>query len=202
MKRVYLGKTRKIRSISIDSDIIIDIPALKVLQTKHNLTKEEERYFKRCEISLQTLSLAFASKVNLIGTEIVKKELSYFSILRNLYDRVFDKEIPLSSEVKRLAIMYMEKRKIKPADSFILASISVDKIDCFLSWDREHMVNAEVNKIVKEINKERNLPMPLIITPNDFLQRIILSPERTICFFRDPIPQKFHPRFYPSKQLL
>jgi predicted nucleic acid-binding protein len=202
MKRIDFGKTRKIRSISIDSDIIIDIPALKILQSKYNLSKEEKKYLERCEVSLQTLSLVFASKVNVLGTEIVKKELAYSPVLRSLYDRVFDKEVPLSSEAKRLAIMYMKKRKIKPADSFILASISVGKIDCFLSWNREHIVNPEVNKLVREINKDRNLPMPLIITPSDFLQRIVLSPERTICFFRDPIPQKFHLHFYPSKQLL
>lgn len=202
MKKVYFGEPRKIRSISVDSDVIIDVPALKVLQARARLSKEEKKYVRRCEFSFQLLSLAFAVKVDIVGTEIIERELSFYPTLKDLYERIFDRTAPLSPETKRLAKSYVDKKHIKPADAFILASISDGRIDCLLSWNREHMVNALTIEAVRGINKSKGLPAPLIITPEDFLSRITLSQDQTICFFPDPIPQQFRLQFYPSKRLL
>jgi len=202
MKRIYLGKTRKVRSISIDSDVIIDIPSLKILLDKTRLNKEERKYVERCEFSFQLLSLAFAVRVNVIGTEVIRKELSFSPVLKNLYEKIFDKTVSLLPKTKDLAKDYENKINIKPADSLILASVSIGKIDCFLSWNREHIVNPLTIKMLKEVNKDKELPIPLIITPEGFLSRIVLSQDQTICFFRDPIPQRFRLQFYPSKRLL
>lgn len=202
MKRVYFGEPRKIRSISVDSDVIIDVPALKVLQARARLNKEEKKYVRRCEFSFQLLSLASAVKVDIVGTEIIKRELSLYSALKDLYGMVFDRTILLYPEIKRLAKNYVDKRNLKAADSLILASISIGRIDCFLSWNREHMVNALTIEAVRGINKSKGLPAPLMITPEDFLSRITLSQDQTICFFPDPIPQQFRLQFYPSRRLL
>lgn len=196
----FLEKTRKIRSVSIDTDVISDILALKLHYT--NQIKMDATQLERCEKSFQLLTLIFSVKVKIVGVGVVKKELSVYPSLRELYDKIFDKEVRTSVGIKRLAQAYIERKSIKEADAFILASVSVGDIDCFFSWNRKHIVNDETIRVLMEINKKRNVRTPLIITPEDFLKRFIISQNLALCFSREVIPRGFLPRFSPSKQLL
>ncbi len=199
MKKESLGTTKKLRTISIDSDVINDILALEYLKRKTRLTKDERRYLKRCETSFNLLAVLFSIKVDLVGTEIVKKELQRYPPLGRLYDRIFSREIKITVGIRRLTKTYISELNIKPADTLILASISLGKVDCFLSWNREHIVNQKTIESIKKINKKKNIHIPLIITPDDLLPRIFLSQDRTLCYTIVPIPSEFRPQIYPSK---
>ncbi len=202
MKKEFLGKTKKIRTISFDTDLISDIMSLRLLSIKPKLTKDEADYFERCKMSFQLLSLILSVRVETVGTDLVRKELSQVEGLKMLYDRLFDRTIEFSSNAKKLANAYVDKKGIKAADALLLALVSIGNVDCLLSWNRKHIVNSETLKVLRKINEDRNFNTPLILTPKEFLERITLSPERTICFYADAAPRQFRPRFYPSKQIL
>jgi hypothetical protein len=202
MKQADLGKTKKIRTISFDTDLVSDILPLRYLLSKSKLTKDESGYLERCKLSFQILSLTLSVRVEKIGTELIERELSKVGGLKILYDRIFQRTIEFSSAARKLANAYLEKRNIKPADALLLALITIGNVDCFLSWNRQHIVNSETLKILRQINEKRNLRTPLILTPKDFLERITLSPERAICFYVNTVPSEFRPQFYLSKQIL
>lgn len=202
MKKSFLGDVRKLRRVSIDSDVIIDVLALNFLKNKLELSHEEKQYLERCVKSLETLSLLFSVKIELIGSEPVKQELSYFSSLKELYEKVFDSTVNIDRKVKRLARVYLKKKKLKLADALILACVSRSKTDCFLSWDKEHMINNNTAEIVKQVNKSQNLPLPILLSPDEFLKRVTLSQERTLAFSPEPIPTKVTLKFSLSRLLL
>jgi len=193
----FWGQSRKIRTVSIDTNVISDILALKLYHLK-----KIGGFQDRWEKSFQLLSLLFTVKVKRLGINVVKRELSGYASLRKLYDTVFTKTIPTSTAIRRLAKAYREKINIKPADSFILATASVKNIDCFFSWNRRDIVNVKTLKAVRKINKKRKFKMPLIITPEDFLKRFAISQVFTLGFYREAIPRGYRPHFSSSKQIL
>ncbi len=202
MKKTFLGDVRKLRTVSIDSDIIIDVLALNILKNKPNLSDEDKKYLERCVKSLEVLSLLFSVKIELVGTEPVKRELSYSPLLKGLYGKVFDSTVSVERKVKQLAQLYLNKKKLKIADALILACVSRNRTDCFISWDKEHMINNNTAEMVNHVNKSQNLPLPILISPDEFLKRVSLSQERTLAFSPEPIPAKVTLRFSLSRLLL
>jgi hypothetical protein len=195
----FWGQSRKIRTASVDTDVISDILALKCSY----LGTPIRDFHNRWEKSFQLLSLLFSVKVKIVGLGVIKRELSEYTSLRKLYDTVFSTTIKTSSTIKKLARAYRTKTNIKPADTFILATASVGNIDCFFSWNRKDIVNEKTLKVIEKINKSRNIQTPLIITPEDFLDgRFAISQILTLSFFSEAIPCGYRPRFFPSKQIL
>ena len=151
---------------------------------------------------IRSLESTFSVKIELLGTEPVKRELSYSLLLKDLYERVFDSTVSVGKKVKQLAQIYLNKKKLKLADALILACVSISKTDCFISWDKEHIINNNTAEIVKQVNKSQNLPLPILLSPDEFLKRVTLSQKRTLAFSPEPIPAKVTLKFSPSKQLL
>jgi len=195
----FLGSTREIRTVSIDSSVIFDSIVPFVSSTSGLSSADKERI----NDSLHLIEFLFSVKVNTIGTDIVRKEISYNnSLFSKLYDSIFDNTAIINKETKRLAKVYVEQLNIKPSDALIIASLSEARCDCLLSWDKEDIVSNRTVLGITKINKERNKGVPLLITPKDFLQRVFLSQGKHIVFSPNPLPLELHLRFSSSTDSL
>lgn len=200
----YWEKTKKIRTVSLDTNVILDVLDLKLYESENKLNLFPSNLVERLESSFQILALLFSVNVKILGAKIVKKELNYSSATRLFYEKIFDDDIKHSVQIRRLAENYKNKLGIGYADAFVLASISVGRIDCFFSWNRHDIVSEVKLKAISEINHGKNIPMPIIIQPCDFLERVILSDSMpfSLCFSREAIRRVYLPKFSPSKQFL
>lgn len=194
--------TKKIRTITLDTNIPLDIPSLIILQNKAKLSKEETEFLKRANYSFEIITLVTAIKVQVVGLDILKKELKFVPSLLTLYDKLVDYEVKVNSKVRKLASAYKQPTSIKSPDALILALTSLNKVDCLLSWNREDIVKESTLKAVKEVNEKQRIPTPIITTPSEFLNRITITPNKTIAFSDQPIPSQYRPKFYPSKHIL
>jgi len=197
-----MGIIKKIRTITLDTNIPMDIPALIILRNRSNLSKDETDFLKRANYSLEIITLVSAVKVNVVGLDVLKKELKPVPPLLALYSKLIDHEVKVSSRVRKLANAYKEQVPIKSPDALILALTSSSKVDCLLSWNREDIVKQSTLKSIRSINDKQRIPTPVITTPDDFLSRITLTPSKTIVFSDQLVPSQYRPKFFPSKHIL
>lgn len=193
-------KTKKIRTVSLDTDVLSDVLYREIILGKSLQTKEDKNYLKRADLSFEILKLFFSVKVTTVGSVVVREELKGGGeFLKNLFDNTFDEIAHMNKVAKRLAEKYESKCKIKPADALIIASLSVKKTDCFISWNRKHIANPKNFQIIKFINKYAALPTPMLFTPLEFIQRVVRDgASNTIWISHEPNPRKFYPSLYPS----
>ncbi len=190
VKDKFIGNTRKIRTVSLDTNIVIDL-ASEASGYSTSLTQK----------SLEIFSILTARNVNmtLMGCPVVRKELQYGG-LEALYDAISDRESAKGKDVKNLARAYLREINIKPADALIVASLSISKTDVFITRDNELAKESVLNKI-KEINKPRKIPTPVIVSPSELHERIFLT-ERSICISHSIIHPQFRPKISYPKRLL
>ncbi len=197
-----MGIIKKIRTITLDTNIPSDIPSLTILQNKTKSSKEDTNFLKRAKNSLEIITLVSAVKVDVVGLDILKKELKIIPSLSNLYNKLVDYEVKSNSRVRKLANAYKEQVPIKSPDALILALASSSKVDCLLGWNREDIVKQSTLKSIRSINDKQRIPTPVIATPDDFLSRITLTPSKTIVFSDQLVPSQYRPKFFPSKHIL
>lgn len=200
---LQIWKSKKIRKVSLDTDVISDILYREALLTREKTSILEHFKLQRSEISFKILNLLFGVKVQLVGSVVVKEELCKKSkYLVKLFEKTFDITTQLNKKIKNLAKKYEEKLVTKPADALILADLSFHEVDCFMSWNRKHIVNPKNYAAMSKINRYSSVPTPMLLTPAEFLERVGLEPRTNVIWIsRQPVPRKFFPRFYPSKQL-
>jgi len=194
----YFGQARKIRNVSLDTNIIIDV--LFHMYFRDTLSKSSwgRSYLERCKESSDLLFTFLCTRVNLFGIRAVRRELSKKSALLKIYRAIFKKEVGKTPEIRSLSKLYEKRANIKPVDAVILATVSVGKIDLFCTWNREDMVKEKSLEIIEKINKSKHLNVPLIITPTMFLERFGVTQRKTVLFTVSKVPPVFRPRFsYP-----
>lgn len=186
-------ETRKIRTVSLDTNILSDAMYYLILESKGKLTKKPKPQMERFSDSMQALTFILSVNVEPIGTELVRKELKRKLLFARLYDAVFGRnQIKITKEVKWLAKKYVKKTKIDNPDALIMASASRGGVDLFLSWNRDDMVNSKNLEKIAKINKKGNIPLPTFATPKEFLDRVFLTDSNTICLSQLPTPRRFH----------
>jgi len=196
-----LDRSRKIRSVSADTNVLLDVPNYYSLKARESsLTPEERDMLKRCGSSLEVLIMCLTEdvKIKRVGLRVVEKELARDLSMLRLYRSVFPPSIKPPQQVKKLAKLYM-RTGIPSADALILALASYLKTDVLFSWNREDIVKKSVQESVEEINRKQRVGTPSFITPSDFLSRIFLSNDKSICLSPSPIPQIYRLRFFHSK---
>lgn len=156
---------------------------------------------KRCESSLEVLVMCLSEgiKVGRTGLKVVEKELTKNPAMLKLYFMVFRPSPKPTPQIKKLAKMYLQQIHLKPADALLLASASYSRVDVLLSWNRDDIVKEPTQKSVEEINRRQRVPAPVLITPSDFLDRIYLSNDKSICLSPSPVPRIYRPRFFHPK---
>jgi hypothetical protein len=81
--------------------------------------------------------------------------------------------LTLNEDIKVLALKYQaaaqipEKAKL---DAFHLAIPSWRKVDYLLTWNCKHIANVNVRKIIENINRQLNIHIPIICTPEEFME--------------------------------
>lgn len=186
--------TRKIRTISLDTDVISDLIFYDILERKTKPSKEERQYLEICEESFETVLILLSVRVKINGIKVIRKELEK-SGFEELYKKIFiHSEVGIDKEIRNLAKTYIRESEIKDADALILASVSCGNIDIFLSRNRRHMLNPKFQSAIRKINNNRGKRTPLIISPSTFLEHIFLSDKNTICYSRLQLPKEFRPQ--------
>ncbi|MBM4039924.1 MAG: type II toxin-antitoxin system VapC family toxin [Planctomycetes bacterium] len=81
--------------------------------------------------------------------------------------------LDLTEDVRRLAGAY-QKRTGLSADARVdlmhVALAVVHAIDYLVTWNCAHIANEQVTRRIADVNREQGLFMPLIVTPEVFLQ--------------------------------
>ncbi len=81
--------------------------------------------------------------------------------------------LELNDDVKKVAKIYFEKLSIPEkaeADAFHLALASWHNMDYLVSWNCSHIASAVIIKMVQEINKELEIPTPVICTLEELME--------------------------------
>lgn len=198
-QKIGSDRTRKVRRVSADTNVLLDVPNYYHLKEREStLTSEEREMFKRCESSIEVLVMCLTEtiKVDRVGLRVVEKELAKNPSILRLYQTVFPPSIKPTPQSKKLAKLYMRQLNVPSADALIIALASYAGTDVLFSWNRKDIVKPSVQTAIEEINKKQNIRTPFLMTPTDFLSRIYLSNDRSICLSPLPIPQRYRPRFF------
>ena len=79
----------------------------------------------------------------------------------------------LTEEARALIQIYLRRSGLHPDARVDLAHIAltvVHEIDCLVTWNCAHIANPQVVRRLAEVNREMDLFMPLILTPEAFLE--------------------------------
>ena len=179
----FTGRMCKVRSMTLDTNVISDIPALSYFEhvlESGGLPENEQEYFHRCRASKKAIFVMLDFDIERIGLKMVFKELLESPPLHMLYKDIFPQDARQSREAASLAGKYMDRLQLPLVDATITALASANRIDVLLSWNRHHVANPAILEKIEEINSASGFPTPEIITPREFLDRVIRSDKRTI----------------------
>jgi hypothetical protein len=179
--------------MSFDTNVISDVIYYYILEGKGKPHKKE---LKRLSDSMESIILALSVNARLLGIDMVRRELKRRPLLGDIYDAIFEESVKVNKDVKWLAKSYTDRLKIKNADALIVASASIGKIDLFLSWNRDDIVNHANLKEIRSANRKRSVPFPIFATPEEFLDRVFLTQNQTIGLSQTPSPRQFHPKTF------
>ncbi len=197
------GKISKIRSMTADTNVISDIQALAYydsrLEEGEFLPPDEQNYYQRCRSSKKAIFIMLDFKVEKVGLPVVYKELLASPPLHLLYRQLFSSEAAISKESRRLAEKYAQAAGLEAADAAIVALASLNGIDILLSWNRHDIVKAAAIRSVEQINRQAGISTPEIMTPRDFLDRVMLTEKKTIALSPHPLLPVFRADSYLSK---
>ncbi|MEW6203652.1 MAG: PIN domain-containing protein [bacterium] len=82
------------------------------------------------------------------------------------------KVLPLTDDARKLARDYLRYRKLPEADALHIAIASLEGMDFLVTWNLRHLVKPGTQSIVRRINMDLGLPVPLIVTPEDFFEEV------------------------------
>ncbi len=188
----------KLRSVSFDSNVLLDILEFSRQYQNSTFGSLPEKEKLRLSDSYSAMVFLLDMKVSFVGLKIVKRELSVNAAASALYGALFPTVPNLPREMRHYVSAY-EKEGLPSADSVVMASCSLAKVDLLLSWNREHISNEATAEAVRKINSRRGSPTPLLLDPTYFLDRAKESDNRTLCFFNQPVLRIYRFRFYSPK---
>lgn len=77
-----------------------------------------------------------------------------------------------TDHVREVANIYIKKRvmpKDPNGDALHLALASAHRVDVLLTWNCQHLANPNKMEHIRRVNHELGLPMPLLMTPLNYL---------------------------------
>jgi hypothetical protein len=78
--------------------------------------------------------------------------------------------LPVSSDTKELATAYLHCLSLPQSaelDAVHLATAVLNNVDYLVSWNCKHIANGRIIHLIQKENKLRNLPTPIICTPQE-----------------------------------
>jgi predicted nucleic acid-binding protein len=73
-----------------------------------------------------------------------------------------------TEDVDKLTEMYLSLRKMPKADAMHLVFWSLGEANFIVTWNLRHLYKAGTQEVVREINMHLKLPVPIIVTPENF----------------------------------
>lgn len=73
-------------------------------------------------------------------------------------------------EIDKITDLYLSERKLPHADAMHLAFASLGKTDYLVTWNLRHLYKQGTQEVVREINMRLRLPVPTIVTPENFFE--------------------------------
>jgi hypothetical protein len=98
---------------------------------------------------------------NIANTELRKKITSLISNFATL---------PITDDSRQLARSYLRFRRIPEADALHIAIASLEGMDFLVTWNLRHLIKPGTISLVRRINMQQGLPVPQIVTPEDFFE--------------------------------
>jgi predicted nucleic acid-binding protein len=78
------------------------------------------------------------------------------------------KVIEITDDITNLSNIYISHRRIPRGDALHLASASIGEMDFLVTWNLRHLYKRGTQEVIKEINTRLMIPIPAIVTPEDF----------------------------------
>jgi predicted nucleic acid-binding protein len=199
-----LDQLKKIHSLSLDSNILLDLPEAPKFQDLKAISDKEKHRAERVFASLKIAQLCLSENVILekIGLKIVQKEISQSPELLPIFKRIFPKTVKPDRTARNLANEYMNTIGLDTADALVVSTASVNGIDVLLSWNRKDVANPQKRDGIAKINHDWKVKTPTICDPHYFIERLVRSQgthDIRLALNPNPIPKVFRLGFYPSK---
>ncbi len=199
-----LDQLKKIHSISLDTNILLDLPEAPRFQDLQTIVAKEKERSDRVLASLKIAQLCLSDNVVLdkIGLKIVQKELCGSPELLPLFRSIFSKTVKPDRTSKNLAAEYISSVGLETADALVVSTSSVHGIDVLLSWNRKDVANPQKRNAITKINTDWRVKTPVICDPHYFIERLVRSQgshEVRLALNPNPIPKVYRLGFYPSK---
>ncbi len=115
----------------------------------------------------------------IVSADVVQYELGYnprfAARLKPIYERYVRRTYPSHASAINVSKEYMREVfertdvKLPRADAALLALSSLNSLDVLLTWNFEHLDNAQVISIIKELNSKKKLSTPFVTNPKDFI---------------------------------
>ena len=193
----------KVRSMTVDTNVVSDIFALTalygpILERREEIPAAERPYYERCVESKTSVFIMLDFDVEKIGLKVVYRELLHKPPLHMAYRNLFPIEAKADRRAKSLAERYMAAFSIPAADAMVVALCATNSIDVLLTWNREHLLKSGALEKIEKINCDRGLPTPEIITPKAFLDRLMLSGKK-LSLNPHPVLPVYRLAPFPSK---
>ena len=128
---------------------------------------ETKQLFKR--ITDKEFDVYF-SEVN--DTELINAP-QYIKDVKSLIPSDCFHYIEMTDEVKVLALSYIRENALGEAsrnDAYHIALVSINRLDCLISWNFKHIVNFDRIKMFNSINLRFGYPMIDIRSPLEFFK--------------------------------
>ena len=81
--------------------------------------------------------------------------------------------LEITDDITNLSNMYLSYRHIPRGDALHIALASIREIDFLVTWNLRHIYKSGTQEVIKEINTKLMIPIPAIVTPEDFLEEDI-----------------------------
>jgi predicted nucleic acid-binding protein len=100
------------------------------------------------------------------ATEDPKLRTSLENLIKNF------KVLEITEDVIKLSDVYLSYRRLPRGDALHLASASIGEMDFLVTWNLRHIYKRGTQEMVREINTKLRIPVPTIVTPEDFFEEV------------------------------
>jgi len=78
--------------------------------------------------------------------------------------------LEITENTLKLAELYLSYRRLPRMDARHIAVASLGDMDFLVTWNLKHLYKRGTQEMVREINTRLRIPIPIIVTPEDFLE--------------------------------
>lgn len=78
--------------------------------------------------------------------------------------------LEVTEDVLRLSEVYLSYRRLPRMDAIHLAIASLGDMDFLVTWNLKHLYKRGTQEMMREINTRLRMPIPIIVTPEDFFE--------------------------------